>query len=100
MTSFGRQMLEHWMLDPKTTYLNHGTVGAPPRRVLEAQQAIRDEIERQPSHFLLRELVTLPGVPSSGHARLRLAADVVADFVGASGNDLGSVGAHLGTSLQ
>ena len=56
VSAFGRHMLEHWALDPAITYLNHGTVGAPPRRVLAAQQAIRDEIERQPSRFLLREL--------------------------------------------
>ena len=49
-------MLEHWLLDPAYTYLNHGTVGAPPRRVLAAQQALRDEMERQPSRFMLREL--------------------------------------------
>jgi isopenicillin-N epimerase len=60
----GRELLSHWMLDPDVTYLNHGTVGCTPRRVLEAQQAIRDEIERQPSRFLLRELTGLGvGVP-------------------------------------
>ena len=45
-TRFGRVMLAQWALDPAVTYLNHGTVGAPPRRVLAAQQAIRDRIER------------------------------------------------------
>ena len=40
---FGRGMLEHWTIDSNTTYLNHGTVGVVPRRVLVAQQAIRDE---------------------------------------------------------
>src|SRR5262249_32636112 len=54
--SFGRSCLELWRLDPSITHLNHGTVGAPPVRVLEAQQAIRDEIERQPAGYLLREL--------------------------------------------
>ena len=56
MHQFGRNMRNEWMLDPAVTYLNHGTVGAPPRRVLVAQQQLRDEIERQPSRFLLREL--------------------------------------------
>ena len=42
--AFGHAMLERWALDPSILYLNHGTVGAPPRRVLEAQQKIRDEI--------------------------------------------------------
>ena len=50
---FGREMLRHWDLDPSITYLNHGTVGVTPRRVLARQQEIRDEIERQPSKFLL-----------------------------------------------
>ena len=44
MSTFGRAMLEHWALDPSCTYLNHGTVGAPPRRVLQKQQALRDEM--------------------------------------------------------
>jgi hypothetical protein len=45
---FGHGMRAQWLLEPDIVYLNHGTVGAPPRRVLAAQQAIRDEIERQP----------------------------------------------------
>jgi len=82
-------MLAHWLLDPAITYLNHGTVGAPPRRVLEAQQAIRDEIERQPSRFLLRELSsTAVGMPRSSPPRLRVAAEQVASFLGARGEDL------------
>ena len=51
---FGRGMLEHWTIDSNTTYLNHGTVGVVPRRVLAAQQAIRDEMERQPARFVQR----------------------------------------------
>jgi isopenicillin-N epimerase len=63
-------------------------VGAPPTRVLRAQQAIRDEIERQPSAFLLRELVSLVGVPVEGKSRLRAAATAAARFLGARGDDL------------
>jgi isopenicillin-N epimerase len=89
MTTFGRPMLEEWLLDPAITYLNHGTVGAPPRRVLAAQQAIRDEIERQPSRYLLRELTGVRvGGPRADRPRLRVAADAVAAFVGAAGDDL------------
>src|SRR6476620_5431231 len=86
---FGRHMLAEWALDPSVTYLNHGTVGAPPRRVLDAQQKLRDEIEKQPSRFLLRELVTL-GVAKTPPDRplLRIAADQVAEFLGVSGKDL------------
>jgi isopenicillin-N epimerase len=89
--TFGHRMLEQWALDPAITYLNHGTVGAPPRRVLAAQQAIRDEIERQPSRFLLRELVGLLGAPREGPTRLRAAAAAVAAFLGARGDDLAFV---------
>jgi len=82
-------MLAHWLLDPAITYLNHGTVGAPPRRVLEAQQRIRDEIERQPSRFLLRELSsTAVGMPRPSPPRMRAAAEEVASFLGARGEDL------------
>jgi len=34
--TFGRHLLEEWLLDPAITYLNHPTVGATPRRVLAA----------------------------------------------------------------
>jgi isopenicillin-N epimerase len=86
---FGRHMLAEWTLDPSVTYLNHGTVGAPPRRVLDAQQKLRQEIERQPSRFLLREL-TDTGVAKTPPKRplLRVAADEVANFLGVNGKDL------------
>jgi len=86
---FGHRMLNHWSLDPDVIYLNHGTVGAPPRRVLAAQQAIRDEIERQPARFLLRELSAITvGEPRTAQPRMRAAADQVAAFLGARGDDL------------
>jgi isopenicillin-N epimerase len=86
---FGRALLREWLLDPEITYLNHSTVGATPRRVLEAQQAIRDEIERQPSRFLLRELTGLGvGRPAHEDSRLRSAARAIAAFVGAAADDL------------
>ena len=89
MTSFGRAMLDRWLLDPEITYLNHGTVGATPRVVLAAQTAIRDEIERQPSRFLLRELAGVGvGVPRRESSRLRAAAVLVAAFVGVREEDL------------
>lgn len=82
-------MRAEWPLDRDITYLNHGTVGVTPRRVLAAQQAIRDDIERQPSRFLLRELTkVVVGQPRSEKPRMRQAADVVAEFLGARGDDL------------
>jgi isopenicillin-N epimerase len=82
-------MRAEWALDPDVLYLNHGTVGAPPRRVLEAQQRIRDEVERQPSEFLLRRLSSITfSLPGAERPLMRVAADQVAEFLGARGDDL------------
>jgi isopenicillin-N epimerase len=81
-------MLAEWTLDPGVLYLNHGTVGATPRRVLARQQAIRDEMERQPARFLLRECSGLLGTPRSSPSRMRLAAAEVAAFCRCDDDDL------------
>jgi isopenicillin-N epimerase len=91
MIPFGRALRSQWALDPAVTYLNHGTVGAPPHRVLQAQQAIRDEIERQPARFLLRELADVRQIRMRARPRMRVAADAVAGFLGARGDDLAFV---------
>lgn len=89
--TFGHAMLQHWSLDPAIAYLNHGTVGAPPRRVLAAQRAICEEIERQPARFLLRELADVEQIPMRMPPRMRTAAAAVAAFVGADAKDLAFV---------
>jgi len=86
--TFGRGMLSEWMLEPEAIYLNHGTVGAPPRRVLAAQQSVRDEIARHPARFLIRELADLKGAEMRTKPRMRVAAEAVAAFVGARADDL------------
>lgn len=91
MSGFGRALRSEWALDPEATYLNHGTVGATPRRVLAAQQAIRDEIQRQPARFLLRELADVKQIAMRARPRMRVAADAVAEFLGARGEDLAFV---------
>lgn len=48
-----------WGLDPTVTFLNHGSFGATPRAVLDAQARWRDEMERQPVLFLARRLPAL-----------------------------------------
>jgi len=88
MPQFGRAMLAEWLLDPDFTYLNHGTVGAPPTRVLKKQQALRDEIERLPSRFMLRELAGEHPAPWRSESRLREAAAPVAAFLGSRPDDL------------
>jgi isopenicillin-N epimerase len=88
MPTFGRSMREHWLLDPEFAYLNHGTVGAPPRRVLQKQQALRDEMERQPSRFILRELSGEQPMPWRQTSRLREAIGHIAPFVGSRPDDV------------
>jgi isopenicillin-N epimerase len=82
-------MLCHWLLEAEVVHLNHGTVGATPRSVLAAQQGIRDEIERNPARFMLRELAgPLVGEARGAEPRIRRAANEVGEFVGARGEDL------------
>src|SRR3954463_13428956 len=88
MPTFGRAMLEHWLLDPDITYLNHGTVGAPPKRVLTKQQDLRDEMERQPSRFVLRELNAEQPAPWRRESRLRAAIASIAPFFRSRPDDL------------
>lgn len=87
--AFGRGFLSEFPLDPDITYLNHGTVGVTPRAVMAAQQAIRDQIERQPATFILRDLAPLPHNTSTRSVPwLREAAGQVAEFLGARGDDV------------
>jgi isopenicillin-N epimerase len=71
----------HWTLDPTVDYLNHGSFGATPRVVLEAQQGWRDRMESEPMRFMVTELE-----PELDRARA-----VLGDFVGAQPDDLAFV---------
>jgi isopenicillin-N epimerase len=70
-----------WTLEPDVLFLNHGSFGACPRVVLEAQRAWRDRLEAQPVRFLARELE-----PALDDARAALGA-----FLGADPDDLAFV---------
>ena len=67
-----------WCLDPSVTYLNHGSFGACPSAVLDAQAALRLEMEREPVDFLVEALP----------ARLDSARATLAAFLGAETADL------------
>lgn len=45
-----------WLLEPDISYLSHGTFGACPAPVLEAQRVWRERMEAEPIRFLDREL--------------------------------------------
>ncbi|MFG0328297.1 MAG: aminotransferase class V-fold PLP-dependent enzyme [Phycisphaerales bacterium] len=70
-----------WALDPTVTFLNHGSFGATPRLVLEAQRALRDEMERQPVAFLDRGLAEM----------IRSAREACGQFLGTSGSNIAFV---------
>ncbi len=83
---FGSHLRDRWLLDPTVAYLNHGTVGATPRRVLEHQRALVDEIERNPARFMIRELADVEA--DGSRSRMREAIAQVAPFVGAAPEQL------------
>lgn len=63
-----------WPLDPDFTFLNHGSFGATPKSVLQAQYRLRQHIDSQPVRFYQRELESM--LDSS---RLKLASLLGAD---------------------
>lgn len=65
---------EFWSLDRSVTFLNHGSFGACPLPVLEAQHQWRQRMERQPLQFFGRDLEDL-----LDQARIQLAGFVGAD---------------------
>lgn len=77
----GRAAAGRWFLDPAVTYLNHGSFGACPGAVLDAQRRWRERLEAEPVRFLALDLEGL-----LGEARERLAA-----FLGARPDDLAFV---------
>jgi isopenicillin-N epimerase len=69
---------DEWLLDPKVTFLNHGSYGATPRSVLAEQDRWRARMEARPTAFMSYEL------PSA----LRKAAAALAAFLCCKGEDL------------
>jgi isopenicillin-N epimerase len=70
-----------WMLDPEITYLNHGSFGARPVPVYEAQERYKRQFEASPIDFLDRNRTE----------KLEAARQVVATFLGADPAGFGFV---------
>ena len=70
---FYSPLAAHWGLDPAVLFLNHGSFGACPTTVLQAQQRLRTQMEAEPVRFFLREAPAL----------LTRAREAVAALVGA-----------------
>lgn len=71
-------LLENWLLERDITFLNHGSFGACPIPVLEAQTTFREQLEREPLRFLMREFEPL----------LDDARNQLATFIGADADEL------------
>ncbi len=61
----------HWPLDPRVDFLNHGSYGAAPRVVLEAQATWRLQLEQEPVRFLVEQLEPAHGRGAGGGWHLR-----------------------------
>lgn len=70
-----------WGLEPEITYLNHAAYGACPAVVLRAQDAFREQMERNPARFFVDELEGL----------LDGARECLAEFLNAPPEDLALV---------
>jgi isopenicillin-N epimerase len=71
----------NWRLSEKVVFLNHGSFGACPWPVLEAQRRLREEMESGPVQFLARNY----------YARLDAARSALAEFLGAEAGNLAFV---------
>lgn len=71
----------YWSIDPDVVFLNHGSFGACPLRILERQQELRAEMEREPVEFLYRRF----------EPRIDEARDALGRFVGADSHDIAFV---------
>lgn len=80
-TAFGTDLRPLFVLEDGSLHLNHGSYGATPRAVLDAQRAWRDRMEAEPSRFMEFEF----------RQGLRTAAARLAPYVGVEPDRLAMV---------
>ena len=78
---YGSHLREHFLLDERLVFLNHGSFGACPKVVLKVQREWRERLERDPVAFMLNSLPTA----------LRTQADELGELLGAEGKDIAFV---------
>ncbi|KAJ5089797.1 hypothetical protein N7532_008481 [Penicillium argentinense] len=54
-TPFGKPMLKHWLFDPSYKSLNHGSFGAHPAAVRDAQRAFLDLADLRPDPYIRKQ---------------------------------------------
>lgn len=81
MPALGKSIRDRFLLEPDFLTVNHGSFGAMPVPVRDAQDDWRRKLEAQPTRFMAVELPPL----------LRQAAAHLAAFLGAEAQDLGFV---------
>mgnify|MGYP002620588566 CR=1 FL=1 len=74
----GSRFRELWPLDPEIDFLNHGSFGSCPIKILDEQTELRMLLEREPIRFLDNEL----------ERRMDDARSVLAEFLGGRAEDL------------
>ena len=72
------QLKDQFLLNPKITFLNHGSFGATPKPVLDVYQAWQRRLEFQPVKFLGREI----------HQHLKEARQSLGDYLNAPRDNL------------
>ena len=76
-----KEITNIWQLDPKVTFLNHGSFGACPRAIAIRQNELRRELEAEPVNFMARRV---PDLLDASRAR-------VAQLVGARSKQIAFV---------
>lgn len=74
---------QHWQLNPEVEFLNHGSFGACPRCVFDAQNEYRVQMERDPIRFLAPERELEP--------KLDVVRKTLAGLIHASSHDIAFV---------